>query len=500
MKGRVSLAIAVAAGAAIVASATALASGMTLKQISSDPFTNTTAIDGVNVFHQTEEEPDTFAVGSTIVSAFQVARFHNGGADDIGFATSTDGGRSWKHGFLPGTTFQKGVVDPNPLYERVSDASVAFDAKHGVWLISSIPLTSTLVVPTIFVSRSSDGLNWSDPVSIPQAPGPVNLDKNWTVCDNTATTPAGQPNRFYGNCYTEFDNFATDDLELLSTSSDGGLTWSLPISTPLHAHGLGGQPLVQPNGNVVVPFESIDNAGAIAAFGSTDGGATLTNAVTISAIDFHRVAGDLRTSPLPTAEIDGAGTVYVAWEDCAFEAGCPANDIVFSHSSDGVNWSGLSRVPANPVGSGVDHFIPGLGVDKATSGDGARLALTYYYYPNAACTVATCQLDAAFISSTTAGATWSTPLQLAGPMNNTWLAFTTQGYMVGDYISTSILGTGQALTTIAVASFGTGPDNLNEAMFAPSSPLDVSGGNIPSGQAAASTSSNLSFVVGPTNR
>ncbi len=500
MKGRVSLAVAIAAGAAILASATTLAGDVRLTQISSDPFINTTAIDGVDVFHQTEEEPDTFAFGSTIVSTFQVGRFHNGGADDIGWATSTDGGKSWKHGFLPGTTFQPGVVDPNPLYERVSDASVAFDAKHGVWLISSIPLTSSLVVPTVFVSRSTDGLNWNDPVSIPQGSGPINLDKNWTVCDNTAITPAGLKNRFYGNCYTEFDNFARDDLELLSTSSDGGLTWSVPISTPLHAHGLGGQPLVQPNGNVVVPFESIDTAGAIAAFGSTDGGQTLTNAVTISRINFHRVAGDLRTSPLPTAEIDGAGTVYVAWEDCAFEAGCPANDIVFSSSSDGVNWSGLKRVPADPVGSGVDHFIPGLGVGKATSGDSAHLALTYYFYPNAACTVATCQLDAAYISSTNAGTSWGAPLQLAGPMNNTWLAFTTQGYMVGDYISTSILGSSQALTTIAVASFGTGPDNLDEAMFAPSSALDVSGGTTPSLQAAASTSSNLSFVVGPTNR
>jgi len=493
MTGRLGFVVAIAAGAAIMASAPALAGDVTLKRISSDPFTNTTAVDGVDVFHQTEEEPDTFAVGSTIVSTFQVGRFHNGGADDIGFATSHNGGNSWKHGFLPGMTSSS--TPANNAFERVSDASVAFDAKHNVWLISSIPLTTSLVVPTIFVNRSTDGgLSWSLPVSIPQASGPVNLDKNWTVCDNTSTS------RFYGHCYTEFDNPATFDLELLSTSSDGGLTWSVPVSTPLHAHGLGGQPLVQPNGNVVVPFESIDGLVTIAAFGSTDGGKTLTNAVTISGVAFHRVAGDLRTSPLPTAEIDGLGRVYVAWEDCHFEPGCPANDIVFSSSSDGVNWSGLSRVPSDPIGSGVDHFIPGLGVDNATSGGSAHLALTYYYYPNAACTVATCQLDAAYISSTNAGTSWGAPLQLAGPMNNTWLAFTTQGYMVGDYISTSILSSGQALTTIAVASSGTGPDNLNEAMFAPSSALDVSGGTTPSAQAAASSSSNLSFVVGPLSR
>src|SRR3954468_8522253 len=53
-----------------------------LVQVSSDPFANTTSQ------HRTEVEPDTFAVGSTIVSAFQVGRFFDGGGTDIGFATS----------------------------------------------------------------------------------------------------------------------------------------------------------------------------------------------------------------------------------------------------------------------------------------------------------------------------------------------------------------------------------------------------------------------------
>ena len=70
----------------------------------------------------------------------------------------------------------------------MSDPSVAFDAAHGTWLISSIPLLPNLVVPTVLVSRSTDdGQTWSPPVSIPPpAAKTVNLDKNWTVCDNTA--------------------------------------------------------------------------------------------------------------------------------------------------------------------------------------------------------------------------------------------------------------------------------------------------------------------------
>jgi len=119
-----------------------------------------------------------------------------------------------------------------------------FDAKHGVWLVSSIPLESNLVMPTVFISRSSDGKTWSDPVSIPPpVANQVDLDKNWTVCDDNSGST------HYGNCYTEFDNFGQGDVEYMSTSTDGGQTWSVPVPTAGNDKGLGGQPLVQPDGS-----------------------------------------------------------------------------------------------------------------------------------------------------------------------------------------------------------------------------------------------------------
>jgi hypothetical protein len=194
------------AGAAAVA-ATALLVGagsagavVPLTRVSADPFTNATSQ------HATEVEPDTFAFGSTVMAAYQVGRFFNGGASDIGFARSSDGGATWDvSSFLPGLTFNAGpFAGTNSPYERVSDPSVAYDAKHNVWMISSIPLLPNLVVPTIFVSRSTDGgATFGNPVQIPPPPSKkVNLDKNWTVCDNHPSSP------FYGNCYTEFDTSA----------------------------------------------------------------------------------------------------------------------------------------------------------------------------------------------------------------------------------------------------------------------------------------------------
>jgi hypothetical protein len=192
------------------------------------------------------------------------------------------------------------------------------------------------------------------------------------------------------------------------------------------------------------------------------------------------VAGHLRTSPLPSAEIDRNGKVYVVWQDCRFEApNCAYNDIVMSTSTDGVHWSLVKRIPADPLGSGVDHFIPGLAVDHSSAGAHARLGLAFYYYPNAACTEATCQLDVGFVSSTNGGASWSSKRQLAGPMNVTWLAHTSQGFMVGDYISTSIAaGETDATPVFAIARPPTA-GVFDEAIYTTSGPLTgVTGGNL----------------------
>ncbi len=120
----------------------------------------------------------------------------------------------------------------------------------------------------------------------------------------------------------------------------------------------------------------------------------------------------MRVTPAAGIEVDGGGKLYVTWSDCRFRAGCSANDAVLSTSTDAISWSPLARIPIDAVTSGVDHFIPGLGADRATSGSSAHVVLTYYYFPDAACTVRTCRLNIGFISSSDGGATWGTPIRL----------------------------------------------------------------------------------------
>jgi BNR repeat protein len=450
-RAHTAVAVGLAVGLALISSLGAFANVM-LTQISNDPYGNTSSQ------HATEVEPDSFSYGNTIVSAFQVGRFYDGGASNVGWATSTDNGGTWAHGYLTGTTTFASPAGP---YDRVSDASVAYDAAHTTWLISSLPILGTTGAGVI-VNRSKDGgFTWSSPVVISNKSG---SDKNWTVCDTTATSP------YYGHCYTEWDDNGAGNVIKMSTSTDGGLTWSAALNTANNATGLGGQPVVQPNGTVVVPIGNA-NTTAILAFVSTNGGASWSSTVTVASVSDHAVAGSLRTEPLPSAEIDGTGKVYVVWQDCRFRRGCKANDIVMSTSTNGTSWSAVTRIPIDSTNSGVDHFIPGLAVDKGTSGSTAHLALAYYYYPSASCTATTCQLDIGYVSSANGGASWTAPTQLAGPMTLSWIANTSQGRMVGDYISTSYAN-GTAHPAIAVATAPNG-SVFNEAIYTPASGLTL---------------------------
>jgi hypothetical protein len=457
---------------AVFAAAPAYAN-VALTQLSSDPYTNTTS------FHQTEVEPDTLSFGSTEVSAFQVGRFQDGGSSNIGFATSTNGGSSWTNGFLPSLTVFSSPAGP---YDRATDPAVAYDPKHGVWLISSLGLVGTSVVgQAVVASRSTDGLTWGAPVVTANASGSQNFDKNWIVCDTHSASP------FYGNCYQIWDDHGAGNLLDMSTSTDGGLTWG-PIknTSPQLDAGIGEQPLVQPNGNVIVPLASA-NESAIGAYMSTNGGSTWTDAVTITSVKQKTDPGNLRSGALPSAEIDASGKVYLVWRDCRFQTGCKGNDIVMTTSTNGTSWTSVTRVTND--GTGVDHTIPGIGVDVTTSGSTAHIGVTYYYFAAGNTT----QINVGYRSSVNGGSTWSAQTQLDGPITLTWLPNTSQGYMVGDYISTSILN-GRAYPVFAHANAPLSNGTLQEYMVTPTGGLGVTGGAVAATSAgAAGVAANASI-------
>src|SRR6266480_4031050 len=199
--------------------------------------------------YQTEVEPDTYSYGSTIVATFQAGRYRDIGSDNIGWATSVDGGSSWVNGFLPGTTKLVGGA-----YDRITDPVVTYDAAHNTWMISSVArllVSGNLTAPAVLVNLSTDGgISWSRPITVAYAGNSGILDKDWLVCDNTTSS------RFYGHCYIAWDDFTKNDYY---------------------------------SGYIFL-----------------------------------------------SAGIDGSGKVYLVWVDCRFEPLCHGNDLAMTTSTDGV--------------------------------------------------------------------------------------------------------------------------------------------------------------------
>src|SRR3954465_2303757 len=114
---RVPLATRVVATVVVAIAASGIAAGHAAAApsvvVGTDPYT--TPVTGL---HSTAVEPDSFAAGKTIVSAFQIRRYEDGGSANIGFATSTNAGATWTRGALPGVTLAGGGP-----FARVTDAA-----------------------------------------------------------------------------------------------------------------------------------------------------------------------------------------------------------------------------------------------------------------------------------------------------------------------------------------------------------------------------------------
>ena len=298
------------------------------RRIHRDRFTNTDSQ------HESEVEPDSQTVGATTVALFQVGRNRNGGAASIGFSTSKDGGRTWREGILPGLTAVSKPAGPSA---RASDPVVAYDAAHGVWLANTLALAPG--VSRLTIHRSTNGLTWSGPIDAAVAQSDdLIYDKNWLACDN------GQASPFRGRCYLAY-TLVGDRVDLLAVqrSDDGGRTWSAAVTQQLPVTGV--IPVIQPDGKLVLTFWS--GGTGMVSVTSTDGGVTLDEPVLISRLT-PRDARPFRAPPLIAAELERAGSVLTAWQDCRFRTGCAANDVVISRSADGKTWSTPVRVTSGP--------------------------------------------------------------------------------------------------------------------------------------------------------
>ena len=379
--------------------------------------------------HATIVEPDSGAFGNTIVAAFQVGRVRGGGAGTIGWASSRDAGRTWRSGTLPGVG-------------HASDPTVAFDARHSVWLVVTLGITNG---PTsLDVSRSTDGRTWSRAVSALSAPSAA-FDKEWIFCDNSATSPRR------GTCYLAYTNLRNETIALTS-SSDGGVTWSPPTTVSPSGDVVDALPAALPDGTLVVAWL---DGGNIFAARSVDGGVTFTAPVRAATVRFADTPG-VRAPPLPALDVDRTGRLLLAWPDCRFRSNCNANDIVLATSSDGVSWSAPARVTTGSA----SYSTPGLAADSRTNG----IVVSAQVASSAGVNRGMRFLGMAIAISRNGG-TWAPTRRLeARPMRPDWSPLAGNAAFLGDYLAASWAG-GRPFAIVPIASPPTG-GRLNQSLYA----------------------------------
>ncbi len=299
---------------------------------------------------------------SQIVAAYQVP---------ASVAYSQDGGNSWKS--ATGTA---------PKDYRISgDVSVIYD-KRGAAILCYIAFDKLGTTNYwahgatrngIFVRRSPDGGATWEPeahavIAQPTSPGVPFEDKPYIAADNTNS-------KYAGNLYVGWTEFRLDESVILfSRSTDGGLTWSTPITISTH-HGLprddngaveGFTGAVAADGTLYVAWADGD---AIAFTSSRDGGKTFAksrSAIQTAPLYFD-VTGLDRANGFPQLDIDARhgrhGLLYVTWSD--YRDGDIG--VYCATSTDkGKRWTKPVRVNSNPPHDGTDQFFQWLAVDPAT--------------------------------------------------------------------------------------------------------------------------------------
>jgi hypothetical protein len=312
--------------------------------------------------------------------------------------------------------FEAGLVsdgDPTLAFGPAPDSSGRFSYTNGSRLyFSNLAANSATVrgeqtfkgFEAIAVSHTdnlagaSAGSNaaWSAPAIVSQArqSSTTFSDKPTVWADNAASSP------FFGRayvCYTQFKSQQANGPApvAISHSSDGGVTWSRPVTLSASANnknGTGRQGCVvktDSHGRVYVAFESTKQGSSVQLLVRSDDGGTkwdtpraIADVVDVGQPDpvsgdfvFDGIAGT-RTDSFPSMDIannapTGTGasdTIGVVWSDARDGTGHEHARAVFS-SNRGDSWSAARNLEQ----AGDRPDFPAI----ALSPDGAHVYLTY---------------------------------------------------------------------------------------------------------------------------
>jgi len=391
-----------------------------------------------------------------VVAGYQEGRVDVGGDATNGWATSLDGGRTWRSGEVPGLTSYPGQGGP---FDRASDAVVAFGPADDVYFSSLVFDDSTEQgLPSgmaVNVSRDG-GLTWSKPVFFASdLLGDLN-DKNWVVVDRSGAAGhhRGRVYVFWDRVGAMFYDYCDQSCDQLSGWAFGGTFQQVDVVPSYIGQDIGATPVVENDGSLAVVFNSA--AGGVPNSAGDVTGADPTATVRLTCIVAPlagtqpfgtplvfeppvTIADNLSNQPrsqraagLPSADYDSrTSTIWVAWEDARHHTEAyPENDILVASSSDGGStWTAPAKVnPSTPtdhvdrynasIAAGPDGTVHVAYRQRQEADDPARFS------PN---------IDTMYQSSSD-GVHWSAPLQVNQVVDDArYGAFSRLGTFQGDY-------------------------------------------------------------------
>jgi photosystem II stability/assembly factor-like uncharacterized protein len=435
-----------------------------------------------------------------VVGAWQQDRWNDGGSHGINSGFSVNGGRSFTNVPWPVSRCAAGGLN----YERASDPWVSAGPDGTVYGSALSFDAATPRNAVVAITSRDGGRSWGDttPVIADDQPQFFN-DKNSVTADPVRR----------GSAYQVWDRLVfSADLAafvsgptLLSTTRDGGHTWSRPrtiVDTGPFQQTIGNVIVGDPrNGTLYDVYTSIqytDETASAVVFvrfevvRSTDGGRTWSRPVVIapdtSTLDVDPNTGDvLRTgSGLPFPAVDPrTGALYVAYEGTDFTDGT-YNQIQLVRSDDGGRtWTPPARVSRD---FGKPAFTPSI----AVTGDG-DVGVTYYDVRTLRPGNTTTLPTSTWLTISPRGGRHFVREQRVAPVFDHLLAPNAGGFFLGDY--QGLATAGDTFRPFFVATNTGRPANATDVFFGQFRSIDLD--RVDAGPAVAAGRAPLAVIKHP---
>ncbi len=386
-----------------------------------------------------------------------------------------------KNSWAPFTTCSGGTPANNGNYDRASDVWLAYGPDGRLYQVALVfnwfDGRNAITVST----STDDGRTWGAPsvvVSSPQNSFTHGFDKESITADPTRP----------GVAYVVWDRYSNQRPDsrsgngqnadkgpaYMSTTTDGGKTWSSAKPMYTKDNGTLGNQLVVLNDGTLVDFFTnftfVNGANGytvnLESVRSTNGGNSWSKPTVVTdlqpngAIDPRDGTSVLRAGDsLFDVALGPSGALYAVWEDSRFSG---VDQVAFTKSTDGGNtWSTpvkISKTPANTNPLLTQAFTPSVDVS-----DNGTIAVTYYDFRRFAGGKAL-PVTYSAITSTNGGSSWGSEINLS--TSDEEFAPVAGGLMIGDYEALAHSGN-TFLTAFQIGNNASDPTDIAVASFTP---------------------------------